>query len=253
MPRKSSALRAAPPIRPPSTSSFAKISAALRGLARTAVKDRRLFGCCAEFLGQHLADVGVDLLRLLGRCGLARADGPNGFVCDHELLVLLGGEVVNDLFDLRLHYVEVLAGFTLFEVLAHAVDRRQAVGVSLRHLLVERLGGLAVVLAALRVAEDHVLAAQRRDHRSGDLARVGAFGFGGAVLRAECDIRTLERFGDRREVRERRAYDEINARANFAAACDDVSWPVLHLRREACSSSSCRQQFSFSYSVCFYK
>lgn len=150
MPRKSSALKFAPPIRPPSTSSFAKISAAFEGLHEPPYRIAVSSALCAELLGQHLADVGVDLLRLLGRCGLARADGPNGFVCDHELLVLLGGEVVDDLFDLRLHHVEVLAGFTLFEVLAHAVDRRQAVCVSLRHLLVERLGSLAVVLAALQ-------------------------------------------------------------------------------------------------------
>ena len=116
----------------------------------------------------------------------------------------------------------MFAGLALFEVLAYAVDRGQAVGVSLRHLLVKRSGGFAVVLAALRVAEDHVFATQRRDHRSGDLARIGAFGLRGTVLCPEGDVRTLECFGDLRKVREGGAHDEVDARAHLAAAGYDV-------------------------------
>ena len=47
-----------------------------------------------------------------------------------------------------------------------------AVGVDLRHLLVEGLGGLAVVLAALRVAQDHILYAHIGKHSRGDLTCV---------------------------------------------------------------------------------
>jgi hypothetical protein len=116
----------------------------------------------------------------------------------------------------------VFAGLALVEVLADAVDGDQPVCIGLRHLLVERRGGLAVVLAALRVAEDHVFASQRRDHRGSDLTRVGAFGFGGAVLRAECDVRTLQGLGNHRQMGERRADDEVHARANLSAACHDA-------------------------------
>ena len=119
-------------------------------------------------------------------------------------------------------HVEVLAGLALVEVLAHAVDRHKAVGVGLLHLAVERLRRLAVVLAALRVAQDHVLAAQGGDHRGGYFARVGTLGLGGAVLRAQLHVRTLQGLGHLREVGERGAYDEVDARAYLAAACHDV-------------------------------
>jgi len=46
----------------------------------------------------------------------------------------------------------MFAGLAFVEILAYAVDRNEVVGIGLLHLAVERLGGLAVVLAALRVA-----------------------------------------------------------------------------------------------------
>ena len=164
----------------------------------------------------------MNLLRLLGRSGLARTDGPHGLVSYHERGELLGSEVVNHLLDLSLNHVEVLLGLALLQILAHAVDGFQTVGVSLLHLLVQRLRSLAVVLATLRVAQNDVLAAERGDHRSRNLARVGSLGLGGAVLRAHGDIRTLNGLHDLREVGEGRAYDEVHARAHLAATCDHV-------------------------------
>ena len=164
----------------------------------------------------------MDLLRLLGRRGLARADGPYGFVGDDQLAELFRCEVVNHLFDLRLHHVEMFAGLAFVEVLAYAVDRNEVVGIGLLHLAVERLGGLAVVLAALRVAQDHVLTAQRRDHRRGYFARVGPFGLGGAVLGADGDSRPFERLAHLRQVREGRTYDERHAVAYGVLACCDL-------------------------------
>ena len=164
----------------------------------------------------------MDLLSLVGRGGLARTDGPYGLVGDHEVLELLLGEVVNDLLDLGLHYVEVLAGLALLEVLTHAVDRRKVVGIGLLHLLVERSGGLAVVLAALRVAEDYIFATQGGDHRGCDLSRVGTLGLGGAVLGTQLDVRTLQGLGDHCQVGERRADDEVHARAYLAASGYDA-------------------------------
>ena len=50
----------------------------IAGFAAAAVKDYGFVRSIAEFLSQHLADKGVDLLCLFGRSGLAGTDGPYG-------------------------------------------------------------------------------------------------------------------------------------------------------------------------------
>ena len=54
-------------------------------------------------------------------------------------------------------------------------------------LAVDQLVVLVEILAALGVADDHVLDAQLAQHRRRDLAGVGALGLGMAVLGAEGD------------------------------------------------------------------
>ena len=90
--------------------------------------------------------------------------------------------LVDNLFDLCLLLRQVAVRFAFLEVLAHAVDRLQTVGECLRHLFVERRRGFAVVLAAFRVTQDDVTAAQGCEHRGRYFARIGAFVFGRAVL-----------------------------------------------------------------------
>ena len=70
-------------------------------------EDRSFIGRRTEFLAQDRADVGVDFLCLLCRRGLARADGPDGLVGDYGSGELGRREVVDNLFDLCLYYVEV--------------------------------------------------------------------------------------------------------------------------------------------------
>ena len=164
----------------------------------------------------------MDFLCLLCRRGLARADGPDGLVGDYGSGELGRREVVDNLFDLCLYYVEVAVRFAFLEVLAHAVDRLQTVGECLRHLFVERRRGFAVVLAAFRVTQDDVTAAQGCEHRGRYFARIGAFVFGRAVLGADFDVRTPKCLDDSAEVGEGRTYDEIHAGTNLVSVGPDV-------------------------------
>ena len=158
----------------------------------------------------------MDLLCLFGRSGLAGTDGPYGLVSDDQFFELVGSEVENNLFDLLAHYVEMFAGFTFFEVLANAVDRCKVVGVSLFHFLIQRSAGFAVILAAFAVSEDYILDAERSDHLGRNLAGVGAFGFGGAVLGSYSDTGAARQLHDFGKVRVRGGHDEVYARANLA-------------------------------------
>ena len=102
---------------------------------------------------------------------------------------------------------------------ADAIDRDQVVFVGLNHFLVQRSAGFAVIFAAFAVAENHVFHAQRSDHLSRNFAGVGAFGFGGAVLRSDGDAGSFGVLYDLGQVRKRRNYDEVHARANVAFQC----------------------------------
>ena len=87
---------------------------------------------------------------------------------------------------------------------------------------VERRRGFAVVLAAFRVTQDDVTAAQGCEHRGRYFARIGAFVFGRAVLGADFDVRTPKCLDDSAEVGEGRTYDEIHAGTNLVSVGPDV-------------------------------
>ena len=55
------------------------------GLAATTVENGGALCSLTELLGQDAADVGVNLLGLLGGSGLAGTDSPYGFVGEHDL------------------------------------------------------------------------------------------------------------------------------------------------------------------------
>ena len=154
----------------------------------------------------------MDLFRLRGGRGLAGADGPDGLVGDHHVLHIFGGEVVQDGLRLLGHDVEVLAGLALIEALAHAEDDLQARFEGEFGLDDELLVGLAIVLAALGMAEDGILATQGGEHVHGDFAGVGALHVVGAVLRGEGHLGALQGLGHGGEVGERRSHDEFNVR-----------------------------------------
>ena len=110
--------------------------------------------------------------------------------------------------------LEVLGG------LADADDRHEAVAVRGGDLRGDDLVGLAVVLAALGVADDHVLAVELREERARDLAGVGAGVVRREVLPAE---RERELVGvDQRlhgaQVGERREDRDLDARRSRACA-----------------------------------
>ena len=152
----------------------------------------------------------MNLLGLRRGRGLAGADGPDGLVGDHDVLEVLGGEVVQDGLRLLGDDVEVLFGLALVDVLAHAEDDLQAGLEGELRLDDELLVGLSVVLTALGVAEDGVLAAQGGEHVHGDFAGVGTLLMVRAVLGGEGDLGAFQDVGDAGEVRERRGHDEFN-------------------------------------------
>ena len=112
-------------------------------------------------------------------------------------------------------------GLALVEVLAHAEDDLQAGLEGELRLDDELLVGLSVVLAALGVAEDGVLAAQGGEHVHGDFAGVGALLVIGAVLGGEGHLGALQDVGDASEVRERRGHDEFNVGGKVLALLHD--------------------------------
>ena len=162
--------------------------------------------------------MGVDLLGLGRRGGLAGADGPDGLVGDDDLLHVLSGEVLEDGLGLGGADGEVLAGLALVEVLADAEDDTETRLEGELHFLDELLVGLAVVLTALGVAEDGPLAADCLQHVDGDFAGVGALGVVGAVLGGELHLGAFEGLAAAAEVGEGRGDDEADTGRNFCGA-----------------------------------
>jgi hypothetical protein len=108
---------------------------------------------CAGGRGELRAQHRVHLLRLLGRGGLAGADRPDRFVRDDDLADAVAVDV-DDGGQLALHHFLGLPGFALGQRLADADDRRDAVRQRRLGLLGHQRVALAVVLAALGVADD---------------------------------------------------------------------------------------------------
>ncbi len=133
------------------------------GLDAAAVEDaQRVRDGLAVLRGDPRADEGVDLLGLLGGRDLAGADRPDRLVGDHHLLGFVGRRRASRIASsLAADHFHRAARFALGERLADARDRQQTRRERGLRLLRDALVGLAEVLAALRVAEDHVGDAQR--------------------------------------------------------------------------------------------
>ena len=104
----------------------------------------------------------------------------------------------------------MLAGLALFQVFTHAEDDFQTGLQGQFGFHDQFLVGLAIVLAALGVAENGVLAADGSEHAYGHLAGVGAFLMIGAVLGAELDLGALQDIGHAGQMGERRSHDEFD-------------------------------------------
>ena len=144
----------------------------------------------------QLADDGADgladLTGLLGSGGLAGADGPDGLIGDNHMAHLLGGHAGQGGLHLVGDEIHGHAQLPLLQALAHADDGVQPRLQGGMHLLVDGEIGLIVVLAALGVADHHILDAQLLQHLRGDLTGVGAVGLIVAVLRADGDAALFE-------------------------------------------------------------
>ena len=97
-------------------------------LDAAAVKQSGQTGNHNIFLFQLATNEGVDLLSLLRAGGAASTDGPDRLVGDHGRIE--AGNAVMGQYGLQLARDDRLglAGFTLFQALAHAQDRREPSG-----------------------------------------------------------------------------------------------------------------------------
>src|SRR6185369_13869000 len=140
----------------------------------------RVLGRGLELSAQHR----VDLLSLFRRCGPAGPDGPDRLI-GHDDFADAVAVGMDHRGHLPLDDVHRPAGFALGQRLADAHDRRDA-GRQRGLGLVGHDGiGFAVVLAALRVADDRIAHAEFLEHGGRDFARVGALHMLRHVLRAE--------------------------------------------------------------------
>jgi hypothetical protein len=110
--------------------------------------------------------------------------------------------------DLAHQHLGGAIGFALGEGLSHADDGRQSVTLRSARLARHLLVALSHSVPALGVADDHEAAAERRQHRAGDLAREGARGLGWRFWAPRwtplprSSIRTASSAGERRTDRD---------------------------------------------------
>ena len=170
--------------------------AGVAGLAAATVEYGGVFGYFfAVFFGDDAAYVFVDFLGLLGCGGLASADGPDGFVGHDNFAKVFGGEVEQSVFELGFDYIEVLAGFALFEYFADAEYGRQAVGESQGHFFAEGFGCFTIVLTSFAVAEDDIGGAGGGYHFGGNFACICSFDVVGAVLCTQSEFAFICDYG----------------------------------------------------------
>lgn len=189
-------------------------------LADTATVDDacRLGSLLADLLGQPLADSSVNLLCLLRRGHLARTNGPDGLVRNHNLAPVLdllghGTELVRDDLDR-------LAGLTLLERLAAAQNHAEATiecGLGLaRHESVGFLQNHTTLAVAEQSPRD--VAVLELSHR--DFTSKGTVGAVKDVLRRNLDA-WAEVLPGEKEVEEWWGNDDLCCCYNCQLSCQD--------------------------------
>ena len=163
-----------------------------------------------EVLREQAADKRVHFLRLLGRGDLAGADGPHGFVGDHDAGGLVFIDAFETGFELSLDDRKRGTGFAFGESFTDAEDGAELVFKCGQDFFIHERIGLAKERTPLAVAEDDVRGEERAQHRRGNFAGEGAAGFEVHVLRAELERGAVERFGGAFERGERRAHDDFD-------------------------------------------
>ena len=137
------------------------------------------------------ANVGMSILRLLRGRDFPRADGPDGFIRDHDVLHLLGGDARKAADELRIQHTFGLCRLAFGEQLADTEDDFQPRRECRVGLLVEERIGFAEAVASLAVADNRVLATDFEEHLRRRFAGVRAFFFEVAILRAEQNARAF--------------------------------------------------------------
>ena len=177
------------------------------GRARSAVEDADARPGVAEAFSQRPADGGVHLGGVVGGGGAAGADRPDRFVGDDQLHVAAKlrdgmGELEQDLLDMA-------AGDALLLDFADAQYGLQARGESGLGLGADDRVALMMVGAALGMADDDQLRARLDEHRSGDVAGMGAARLRVAILGADRQAAGT-RHGER-DQRKRRADGDVHS------------------------------------------
>src|SRR6185369_3035352 len=217
----------------------------VRGGHAAAVKDLdavRVLGRGLELRAQHR----VDLLSLFGRGGPAGSDGPYRFIGNNDFTdaVAIG---MDHRGHLPLDDVHRPAGFALGQRLADAHDRRDA-GRERGFGLVRHDGvGLGVVLAALRMADDHVAHTELLEHGGGDFTRVSALHVLRDVLRAQFQARARAQRIYLRQVR--RGHADRRRAGGLSHALDQRAHQGLVGRGAAIHLPVAGDQFAFHVSL----
>ena len=108
-------------------------------------------------------------------------------------------------------YWYIVGGTSLafFQHFTHAADRSQPRFERGLQAQVHRIVGLAEILAALRVPDDHVGHAQTQQHGGGNLTRIGAVCLPVDILHADCGVTPARAFDRGLDGRIRRANDDL--------------------------------------------
>ena len=156
----------------------------------------------------------MDGLGLLGRGGLAGADGPDGLIGNDGALHFIGGQADETFFHLLSDDGFGRAGFAVSQSFADADDRLEADGEGFFEFLVDGLVRFAEILAAFRVTDDDVFSAGFHEHFAAHFAGIGAGSFPIHILGADFDVRAFQNVGhgfDRGEDGANDYFDVLNA------------------------------------------
>ena len=119
-------------------------------LAASTIEDGSVVGYfLAILVGNHAADVCVDLLCLVGSSGLACTDSPDWLVGNDDVFEFLCSEVEHASFEFSLHNLVLLVCLTLLKTLADAEDYLQTVFQRQEHFLLQYLWSIIVIASAL--------------------------------------------------------------------------------------------------------
>ena len=129
----------------------------ISGIAASAIQDRGVVGYLFSVLvSDGFTDESVHFLCLFGSGRFTGTDSPNGFVRQDDLSEIFGREIEQGFFNLGLYYVEMFAGFSLFQYFADTEDRGQSVFERQSNFVFENSGGFSVECTTFGVSQNHV-------------------------------------------------------------------------------------------------